>query len=996
MGKLDVMWMRCRNLRVLYFPKSQEKTQEFCIRISVESQGYFTNQLSPSLSSEFGEAVEVFSSSRFVTPLATIIYDFIKTTSYHDTTSVRHVKIKSRRSKHKETYTNAVKPIAIVFPQFHEIPENNKFWGKGFTEWTFLKPLSRVVNDILIRKPHADIGYYNLLDYDHRTYMRIMADHFGIYGFCFYHFWFKDHPVMHKPVEMMIRDGEPNKPFFFCWANEQWTRRWDGGMDDVLLAQDYSDDNGNRLHFEYLLKFFNHPNYIRVDGKPLFAFYRIERPDMSIIDSIMELWTNLAVENDLTGIHFVRFLGPFDNSVSLRGIKGLIEFEPAYSWRPVGGGPSIFPNHTFDEKIYLDNNPDLVQAKIKGSTHYWGSRPVERLCRSSQFKLYSTEQTWNAIEQKKFRNYPGLYRGTYFYWNNAPRRNFTNGRYATYPHMMDKVSPVQFQFHLKRLVNIMIKEKPRTTDKFLFITAWNEWNEQSMIEPNDIDGYDALLALQSVLKTPSQSQRTDKTKTIVHISHRGGGTEKYVTDLITLFSEYTHVYKRYVDSPLPNSDCILLHIHSAMVGKEVARWSIIEYAKLYKDGGVSVYITIHDYQWLFPDNPNPSLTFLQTERPHTQNVMNTMRLMAMADQVIFPSHSVQNYFLHTLNNHTATSTRTTTSIANIPDNVVVTPHCDVLISHEYMNIPPVTSDFINIAFVGIFNRIKGSRLFLSLANTLRVYKAPPDSTQHSATFLINYHVFGEVSVDLNCKYDACRDSVVDPADHPNIRFHGAYEDKNFFNMMRDHKIHILLYLSLFPETYCYSLSLGINSGLALVYMNRGAFLDRLTTTTASISPSAPPSSSSSSRYFPVSNESDLSHVVRRSVAFVIARQNSTAGHRCESHRLQPTRWYLSNYPMKHTIIRLLYEQAAATCTQRPVCLFLSTTTVAQFRVEGRNCNTLARAAHRIVCIDFQLFLLSTNSLHIALKPTQSPSNPLQFLSFPLFTRDAHEILNHQS
>lgn len=199
------------------------------------------------------------------------------------------------------------------------------------------------------------IGYYNLADYNHRKLMRQFADHFGIYGFCFYHYWFYDHPVMDKALQHMIGNedyeypayknhnssnklnnrkgkGEPNKPFFLCWANEGWSKRWDGSEDEVILAQKYDGEEQSRAHFMYLLDFFRHENYIRVDNRPVFAIYRIEKKHLEVMDKIMTHWQQLAVEHGLTdGIHFLRFLGPFDNSVKSQNIEGYVEFEPGKS-----------------------------------------------------------------------------------------------------------------------------------------------------------------------------------------------------------------------------------------------------------------------------------------------------------------------------------------------------------------------------------------------------------------------------------------------------------------------------------------------------------------------------------------------------------------------------------------------------------------------------------------------------------------------------------------
>jgi len=147
--------------------------------------------------------------------------------------------------------------------------------------------------------------------------MRILANKYNIFGFCFYHYWFKDKKVMYEPTELMLIDGEPNKPFLFCWANEQWTKRWDGGNNEILLAQEYGNDNANKDHFEYLLQFFKNKNYIKKHNKPIFIFYRIEEKDIDKINNIIKLWDKMAISQGFDGIHFMRFLGPFNNNINI-------------------------------------------------------------------------------------------------------------------------------------------------------------------------------------------------------------------------------------------------------------------------------------------------------------------------------------------------------------------------------------------------------------------------------------------------------------------------------------------------------------------------------------------------------------------------------------------------------------------------------------------------------------------------------------------------------
>jgi len=221
-----------------------------------------------------------------------------------------------------------IKNIAIFFPQYHEFEENNQFWGKGFTEWTLLKQMPSYVNNQPIKQPYEEMGYYNLKNIEHRKYIEALANHYQIHGFCFYHYWFKNKKVMYEPLELMLKDNKPNVKFMFCWANEQWTKRWDGGNNEILIGQDYTDTQGNEEHFYYLLDFFKHKNYIKIENKPVFIFYRIEEKDAEHIQSIIYLWNKLAKNAGFQGIYFMRFLGPFNNTIHLDGLEAYVNFEP--------------------------------------------------------------------------------------------------------------------------------------------------------------------------------------------------------------------------------------------------------------------------------------------------------------------------------------------------------------------------------------------------------------------------------------------------------------------------------------------------------------------------------------------------------------------------------------------------------------------------------------------------------------------------------------------
>jgi len=171
------------------------------------------------------------------------------------------------------TTTSNVRALAFHLPQFHPVPENDEWWGRGFTEWRNVAKARPLFAGHY--EPHlpADLGFYDLRLAEARAAQAKLAREYGVYGFCYYHYWFSGRRILERPVNEIVSSGQPDFPFCLCWANENWTRRWDGHDQQVLLHQVYSAED-DIAHLRALANYFRDPRYICVEGKPLFLVYR--------------------------------------------------------------------------------------------------------------------------------------------------------------------------------------------------------------------------------------------------------------------------------------------------------------------------------------------------------------------------------------------------------------------------------------------------------------------------------------------------------------------------------------------------------------------------------------------------------------------------------------------------------------------------------------------------------------------------------------------------
>jgi len=196
--------------------------------------------------------------------------------------------------------------IAFYLPQFHPIPENDLWWGTGFTEWTNVAKAKPLFSGHYQPRIPADLGFYDLRVPETRLAQAEIAQAYGIEGFCYWHYWFAGEQLLERPFNDVLRTKEPKFPFCLAWANESWTGIWHGAPNRLLRAQTYPGFNDHQVHFYKLLQAFADARYMTVEGKPIFVIYRPE--SIPEVDRVAEFWRGLAIRSGLSGLHLVAYL----------------------------------------------------------------------------------------------------------------------------------------------------------------------------------------------------------------------------------------------------------------------------------------------------------------------------------------------------------------------------------------------------------------------------------------------------------------------------------------------------------------------------------------------------------------------------------------------------------------------------------------------------------------------------------------------------------------
>jgi lipopolysaccharide biosynthesis protein len=362
--------------------------------------------------------------------------------------------------------------IAFHLPQFHPIPENNRWWGKGFTEWTNVakaEPLFRGHHQP--RRP-ADLGYYDLRLPEARAAQAALAQEYGIEGFCYWHYWFHGTRLLEQPVNEILASGEPEFPFCLAWANESWSRSWLGDNREVLVEQTYSDAD-DLAHARWLAEASSDARYIRIHGRPMIVVYK-----PLALPSAHRTTDNFRREFERLGLP-----EPY--------LVGIDAHRPLTDMREFGF--DMTEHH--EPQLGSLGRPAFHDGPL-------ASRFLRNLSKgilSPTLKIYSYAEATRLMAKVRpsFPHFPCCFVG----WDNTARR----GAKAI---IMTGSSAALFRGQLQLMVDRISGHHPE--ERVVFVNAWNEWAEGMYLEPDERFGHEYLGAVASVLSNARRSIRSEE------------------------------------------------------------------------------------------------------------------------------------------------------------------------------------------------------------------------------------------------------------------------------------------------------------------------------------------------------------------------------------------------------------------------------------------------------------------------------------------------------
>jgi glycosyltransferase involved in cell wall biosynthesis len=504
-------------------------------------------------------------------------------------------------SRHTDAEHSALRVIAFYLPQFHPIPTNNDAWGEGFTEWTNVsKATPQFVGHYQPRLP-GELGYYDLRLKDVQQRQIELARQHGVHGFCYHHYWFNGKRIMDKPFQQVLDNPELDLPFCLCWANENWTKRWDGQEHDVLLSQTHSpeDDIAFIKDIEPAL---TDSRYIRIDGKPLLILYRpMLLPDPAATGA---RWRDYARSSGIGEIYLVAAASFGFTDYESIGFDGLVQFPP-----------NNFPQRK------VTNTLDLYNPDFSGEVFDYSH------CRSEALSFLD-----------KDKNHFPTVMGD---WDNEARK-------PEQGHVFFGGSPEKYENWLQHACEFADKNK-KGSEKLVFINAWNEWAEGTYLEPDRKYGYAYLEKTANVVQAFNSGPKIllvahdahphGAQYLIFHVAkclteHLGCRIEMIVLGRGRLMDDYRRYANVHVIEPneqdKPETHQLLAQLHRKGYHSAIANSTVSgKFASLLKDANYNVVALIHEL---------PELIKSYGLEQHCKIIVEK------SDKVVFPSDIVYEQF----------------------------------------------------------------------------------------------------------------------------------------------------------------------------------------------------------------------------------------------------------------------------------------------------------------------------------------------------------------
>ena len=341
-----------------------------------------------------------------------------------------------------------MKIFAFYLPQFHEIEENNRWWGKGFTEWTNVKKAKPLFEGHQQPVKPLNDNYYNLLDESTVEWQDHLLQEYKIDGLIYYHYYFNGKMLLEKPAENLLGNKKINQSFFFCWANHSWSRSWSGEK-EMLIEQTYGNRKDWSKHFDYLLPFFKDPRYELHDGKPVLMFFQYfpEKHEM------------------------VKF---FDQRCKEEGFNGICIIE-TFHGTGTKGYLLLQRRKTKETYKFFLRQPTVCMNNIerKQKSRFTKNQPAAIVYKNG-IKVIDGNALYAELLKQKYPKSQTI-NGLFFEWDNTPRHS-ERGYIITPP------TREMFERYMNKIID----------NEYVFVNAWNEWAEGMVLEPSTKNGYKYL------------------------------------------------------------------------------------------------------------------------------------------------------------------------------------------------------------------------------------------------------------------------------------------------------------------------------------------------------------------------------------------------------------------------------------------------------------------------------------------------------------------------